>query len=170
MRKKISHIKFLLLVALFVWGWLGSIETKAQDQRPTWHSFEEALVMADNENLPILVDVWAPWCGWCRKMKQEVYPELSSELVDQFILTRLNRDDNEKMYQYNGEKLTSLRLAQKLGAESVPTIIFLTSEGDYLLHLSGFIKAEELQTVLKYISTGAYQHQTFWKFVSQTES
>ena len=168
MQAKISHINILFLVLLLL-GWLGSIDVKAQDQELSWHSFEEALALADSTDLPVMLDVWAPWCGWCRKMKQEIYPDLSSDLNKQFVLARLNRDNNEKIHQYKGEKLTSLRLAQKLGAESVPAIVFLNSNGDYLLHLSGFFQTTELQPVLRYISTGAYQHQTFQAFVKQTK-
>lgn len=167
MRKKIPHTKLLLFVLLLL-GWAGLGEAQAQE--PTWHSFEDALVLADSTDRPILVDVWAPWCGWCRKMKQNVYPDLAPKLSDQFILTRLNRDDNEEMHQYKREKLTSLRLAQKLGAESVPAIVFLTSDGDFLLHLSGFIKAAELRPVLEYISTEAYHRQTFQDFIKQIDS
>lgn len=160
---KIYIKNFLLSIVLA--GFFGSLEIYAQES--TWHSFDEALILADTSGQPILVDVWAPWCGWCHKMKQDVYPELSSYLADHFILTRINRDDHDETYRYKGEKLTSFRLAQKLNTETVPAIIFLNPDGEYLLHLSGFIEAEELRPVLEYISTEAYQHQRFQDFISQ---
>lgn len=166
-RKNSMHIAGLLII-LFLSTSMTSTDLYAQD--PTWYSFEEALSKADTTGRPVIVDVWVPWCGWCRKMKQDVYPELAPELTDRFIFARLNRDDHEKVHRYQEEKLTSFRLAQKLKVESVPTIVFLTSAGDYLLHLSGYIEAKELQPVLEYISTGAYRHQTFQNFVKQMDS
>lgn len=165
-----NNIKFIgsLLVTLIL---LGAITiSKLNAQELTWHSFEKALTLADTADLPVLVDIGAPWCGWCHKMKQEVYPSLASELQDRFVTTRLNRDDHEKVHRYKGERLTSLRLAQELNANTVPTIVFLTSDGNYLLHLSGFIEAKELQPVLEYIATEAYRHQTFQTFINQTGS
>jgi thioredoxin-related protein len=168
MRKEIQkHIGYLLVLILLS-GSLNSWEVNAQEL--TWHLFEDALTLADTTDRPVLVDIAAPWCGWCHKMKQEVYPSLASELQDQFVTTRLNRDDHKKVYRYKGEKFTSFRLAQKLNAETVPTIVFLTSDGDYLLHLSGFIEANELRPVFNYISTKAYRHQTFQAFVNQSGS
>lgn len=156
-----------LLTLFLLTGSLYSSEVDAQEL--TWHSFEEALSLAETADRPVLVDVGAPWCGWCHKMKQEVYPSLASDLQDRFVTTRLNRDDHQKVHRYKGEKLTSLRLAQKLNAQTVPTIVFLTSDGDYLLHLSGFIKATELKPVLRYIATEAYRDKTFQAFVKQKE-
>lgn len=157
-----------LLIALLLSA--GTANSELYAQNPVWHSFEEALERADTANRPILVDVWAPWCGWCHKMKQEVYPELASKLNDQFVNTRLNRDDHDEIHRYKEKKYNSFRLARKLNAESVPTIVFLSSDGDYLLHLSGFIEAEELHPVLDYIATKSYRHQTFQAFVKQRES
>lgn len=162
-----SYIESLLIILLLS-AIMPSADLHAQE--PTWYSFEEALALADTTDRPLLVDVWAPWCGWCHKMKQEVYPALVSRLDDQFVTTRLNRDDHDKTYLYKGNKFNSFRLAQRLNADTVPTIVLLSSDGDYLLHLSGFVEAEELRPVLDYIATGSYLHKTFQAFLNQKES
>lgn len=164
MWKKVQKYFGCLLILFLL---TGSLNVNAQEI--SWHSFVYALSLADSTDRPILVDVGAPWCGWCHKMKQEVYPSLAADLQG-FATTRLNRDDHDKVYRYKGEKLSSFRLAQKLKAKAVPTIVFLTSNGDYLMHLSGFIEAEELRPVLNYITTQAYQDQTFQTFMDQVES
>lgn len=164
-----KHIGSFLLF-LMICGSIGYADVKAQEAKLSWHSFDEALALANTTDKPVFVDVWAPWCGWCHKLKQEVYPSLKSDLRDQFVLTQINRDDHEKNYRYKEEKLTSFRLAQKLNAETVPAIIFLNSDGEYLLHLSGFVEAAELQPVLKYISSESYRHQTFQDFKNQIGS
>lgn len=165
MQNKIRKYIGLSLVLLLLSGSLNSSDVNAQELN--WHSFDEALMEADITDQPVLVDVGAPWCGWCHKMKKEVYPSLAPELRNQFVVTRLNRDNHTETYHYKGEKLTSHRLAQKLNAETVPTVIILTSSGDYLLHLSGFVEAQELRPVLKYVSSEAYQYQEFQDFISQ---
>ncbi|GAA5522072.1 thioredoxin fold domain-containing protein [Aliifodinibius salicampi] len=159
-----THLWFkCLLAALLLAGW--HLPATAQSNAEVeWQPFETAIEIADSSNRPILIHVWAPWCGWCQKMEREVYPRLTPELSDHFIITRLNRGDHETTHQYKGQKLTSFRLAQKLTAESVPTIIFLSSNGDYLLRLPGFIEADNLHPVLKYISSNAYVQHSFEAF------
>ncbi|WP_372636242.1 thioredoxin family protein [Fodinibius sp.] len=138
-------------------------------QELRWLPLEKALVTADSSKRPVLVDVWAPWCGWCRKLKKEVYPALAPELSGQFVLTRINRDDREAVYHYRGQKLGSLRLAQKLGARQVPTIVFLNAQGKYLLHVTGFLDAKTLEPLLAYIATGAYHRQSFETFQKEND-
>lgn len=159
--------KYLLTVLLLAGGYLSvTAQGKAEIE---WQPFETAIEIADSSNLPILVHVWAPWCGWCKKMEKEVYPKLASDLTDNFIITRINRDNHERTYQYKGQKLTSFRLAQKLKADSVPAIIFLSSDGDALVQLSGFIRADNLHQVLKYISSNAFEQQSFEIFNKRRE-
>ncbi len=117
-----------------------------------WHSFEEALILAHEKSSLIFVDIWAPWCGWCHKMKKDVYPKLKSVLTKGFILTRLNRSDNETRCHYRGKTLTPLRLAQQLHADVVPAIVILNPKGEYLFHLTGYIKANRLRPILKKIA------------------
>lgn len=149
------------LLAIFLLS-TGTCTVHAQELK--WLPFEQALVTADACNRHVLVDVWAPWCGWCRKMKKEVYPALAPELSEQFVLTRINRDNNEAVYHYRGQKLTSLRLSQQLRAQHVPTVVFLNSTGDYLLHVTGYLDEKTLRPLLEYIATNAYHQQPFETF------
>lgn len=147
-------VLLLLMVGVSAYG----------QEKLAWHPFEKALSVADTSNRPVFIDVWAPWCGWCRKMKREVYPKLAQQMNNQFVLTRLNRDDNKTKHYYQGQQLTSLKLAKKLKSQSVPTIVLLDPEGDYLLHISGFIEAQKLEPVLEYISSRAYKNRSFEEF------
>lgn len=143
------------------------VPVNAQD-RITWQSFEDAISVARKTGKPILVDIWAPWCGWCRKMKKETYPALKTELANSYVLTRLNRDDNKTLIQYKDQQLTPLRLAQKLNARTVPTVVLLSSEGDYLLHITGFLKEESLKPILKYISKEAYKKYSYESYLQRS--
>lgn len=127
---------------------LSGIATSAQAQELDWYSFEDALDIARQTERPVLVDIWAPWCGWCHKMQKESYPKLPNELAQEFVLTRLNRDDHETEHKYKGQKLSSMRLAQKLKAQTVPTVVILSADGNYLFHISGFLSTEKLRSVL----------------------
>lgn len=143
--------KLLIFASIFALiGILLSTPLYAQEKELNWTSFEEAVEMAKEQGKPILVDIWAPWCGWCKKMEKDVYPELASTLHENFILTRLNRDDNESRKQYMQFSLTPLRLAQKFNVQNVPAVVVLSPEGEYLFHIPGFMGTEKLEEVLGY--------------------
>ena len=151
--RKIFRFEAIWAGILLLVGTLYGTPLPAQDTSVNWHPFEEAIQLAEESRQPILIDVWAPWCGWCKKMEKQVYPDLPENLSSKFIWTRLNRDDNHSRIHFNDQRFTPLRLAQKLNTQSVPTLVVLSPDGDYLFHTSGFTEAENLEKILETVTS-----------------
>ena len=57
----------------------------------TTDTFEREVL---KNNLPVLVDFWAPWCGPCRVVTPTL-EKLASEYVNKLKFAKLNVDDNQ---------------------------------------------------------------------------
>jgi thioredoxin-related protein len=156
-------LSLLLATILF----LGAGSAAGQDaETPTWIPFEEALAAGKESGKMVLVDIWSPNCGWCRRMQNEVYPrpDLLEYLNEHFITGRLNIDVRDDSLSYLGYTLSSAELAVGFGAKGTPTTIFLSSDGQYITRLPGFHDYESYLPVLHFIGSDSFRDMSFQEF------
>ena len=84
-------------------------------------NFQEEVLEAAT---PVLVDFWAPWCGYCQRLGP-VLDELAAETASKFKVVKVNVDANRS-------------LAQKHGVMSLPTMILFKS-GEPVEKMIGFM-------------------------------
>jgi thioredoxin-related protein len=134
-----------------------------------WVSFDEAKEMAAEDGKKILVYVNARWCGYCKKMENEVFVKESIQelTADYFYPVWLDLDVEDEYLTFADSRLSHRAFAQKLGAYSTPTFIFFEANEDIIAGQPGFLEEDIYSTILKFIGTSAYEQQSFTEFIEK---
>ena len=82
-------------------------------------TFAEA---ADNATIPVLVDLWAPWCGPCR-MVSPVLEQLARRFAGRVKLVKVNVDEAPEV-------------ARRFAVQAVPTLL-VTHRGQVIARQAG---------------------------------
>lgn len=106
-------IRFLALLVILCAGASAAFSSGGRE----WlTSVAEARDQATSADQLILVDLYADWCGWCKKLEKEVFstPEFQ-EFTKEMVLLRVDTEDGAEGSQ----------LQDKYGAYSLPTTLIL---------------------------------------------
>lgn len=102
----------------------------AADWTVGWKAASEQAAKAKT---PILADfTGSDWCGWCVKLKKEVFntPEFAAWAKDKVVLLEVDFPQNKP--QSAAEKKENQALAEKYSIEGFPTILILDASGKQL--------------------------------------
>jgi thioredoxin 2 len=67
--------------------------------------------VADASKIPVLVDLWAPWCGPCR-MVSPALEQLARAMAGRVKLVKVNVDETP-------------RLAERFSVQGIPTLLLM---------------------------------------------
>jgi thiol-disulfide isomerase/thioredoxin len=129
--KHLLSTALLLLLLTFGAGHLAA-QTGIQFSHTT---FQEGLDKAAREGKLVFVDAYAEWCGPCKWMASNSFPD---EAVGEFF----NREFVSM--KIDMEKGEGPALSKRFGVAAYPTLLFLDAEGDTLAVAVGAMGAEDL--------------------------
>uniref|UniRef100_UPI0025E8F53D thioredoxin domain-containing protein n=1 Tax=Prevotella sp. TaxID=59823 RepID=UPI0025E8F53D len=96
-------------------------------------SFDEAMQAAQKEKKLVFIDFYTDWCGPCKMMSREVFPQkkVGDYFNAKFVCLKLNAEKE------------GAELAKRYKVKAYPTYVVLDSDGKQRMEASGAMKADE---------------------------
>ena len=163
-----SHLLAFLLVPAFA---------LAQDHstaKVKWVSLEAAQAAAKVDGKPIIMDMWTPWCGWCKRMDAATFndDQTAAYINANFHAVSFNAESkdpvtfNGTVYENkefnpsavggrNGTHDLAKATAVVNGGIGYPTIVYIGGDGVLIGPDQGYKSPEDLEVLLCYVKEGA---------------
>ncbi|CCH51165.1 thioredoxin domain protein [Fibrisoma limi BUZ 3] len=92
-------------------------------------SWNDVLAEAKRQNKPVFVDVYTTWCGPCKLMAREAFP--NPQVSEKFNASFIN-------YQIDAEKGEGVTIAKQYAVDAYPTSLFVLGDGNLIYKTSGY--------------------------------
>lgn len=93
--------------------------------------FKDIIAKAKKEKKLVFIDAYASWCGPCKMMEKNVFPQKS--VKEYFNTNFINA-------RFDMEKGEGRDIASKFGVRSYPTYLFLNGEGELVSRNTGYME------------------------------
>jgi len=106
-------------------------------------SWDDAMARAKKENKAVVIDFYADWCVWCRRLDSTTYrdPKVVRYLTENTVPLKLNVEADP-----------GRAMANRYRVDGLPTIVILSAEGRELGRIPGYMPADGfLEAVRRYV-------------------
>lgn len=116
------------------------LSQKVEAEDIEWvYSLSNGIGLAQEVNKPLMVDFYADWCGWCKKLDKDTYSDPKIiKLSNNFVCVKVNTDRNPQD-------------SRKYKVRGLPTIVFLKSNGEIIEKVVGFRGPDDFTNIMSQI-------------------
>lgn len=141
-----------------------------------WVSLEDAQKAAAKDSKPIIMDMWTPWCGWCKRMDAVTFhdQQTADYINANFHAVSFNAEGKDPV-MFNGQEMKNTEFdadntsgrngthdlakatAVVNGGIGYPTIVYIAPDGKLIGPDQGYKSPEDLELLLHYVKDEGYK-------------
>lgn len=129
-----KHIRSILTAAILLTG-IGLFAQGLEfTDVSTQGDFEKILKKAEKSNQIIVVDFYADWCGWCKRMEANIFADKYVKNVLEGKMLTIRVTDEDEVYT---------QMSDDYGIENFPTLIYILPDGTLIRKAEGYQEVQE---------------------------
>lgn len=133
---------YITLIAFFLFSFFSKGQSSETLIEFKDLPFEKAIEKAQADNKLIFVDIYATWCGSCKKMKKYTY-------TDSTFVHFMNENFINLSYDY--ERGHGLEFVKKYSVDRWPSLFLMSAKGKVLNKTTGYVSPIDFLTIVKII-------------------
>lgn len=177
-----TRITYLTLFAalLFIsYSFTSNSVEKPIVEEVKWYTFEEAVEASKTTPKKMMIDIYTPWCGWCKKMDKTSFvdPKVTAYLNEHFYAVKLDAEMKEDVL-FSGHKFEFMADAGRRGVHtlaysllegkmSYPSIVYMDEKMQRILISPGYKDGNDLLKELKFTGEGKYNEMKWEEYRSK---
>jgi thioredoxin-related protein len=124
-----------------------------------WQSYEAGIKKIKDQKKKGFLHFYTDWCTYCKIMNVKTFSDakIIAYLNDNFIPIRVNAERQKNV-------------AHKYGVNRFPNTWFLAEDSSNLSSQPGFIPAEKLLAILKFLNTDSFKRMEFSDYMKLQEN
>ncbi|MFO7838795.1 MAG: thioredoxin family protein [Desulfosalsimonadaceae bacterium] len=145
------------LCILFFAALIAGSTASAEGSAVNWNSYETGIKKISEQNKKGFIHFYTDWCKYCKKMDQETFSDetVAAYLNENFVPIRINAEEQETV-------------AEEYGVSRFPNNWFIAEDQSSLGKRPGFIPADALLHMLRYVNSESYKEMTFQDYMKNT--
>lgn len=151
-----STAMLLILLIASIFGVVRANAAQSTDGGIQWLSYAEGRQRGEAENKKVFLVFNADWCRYCLQMEKETFqnPTVIAYVNRNFVPISVNSDREQD-------------IAAKYSVRGLPSTWFISENGDRIGNRPGYISADEMLKILKYIGSDSYLSMSFQAFLEK---
>ena len=123
-----------------------------------WYSYDEGMALGKSQQKKVFINFYADWCGYCAKMDKETF-------TDPLVVSFLNK--NFIPIKVNSDRENAVSARYKI--RGLPSTWFFSENGEQIGSQPGYLPADNLLPILKFIQTNSYKEMAFKDFLKNKD-
>ncbi|WP_229234603.1 thioredoxin family protein [Candidatus Methanoliparum sp. LAM-1] len=145
MIKKIAVVSLFLLLlsgSIFV----SSVAETASNKSINWYTYDEGMILAKNQNKPVMIYFTTDLCPHCRNLEQNVFMDerMAEKLANNFVCIKVDADKEKDIV----DKYKKGGFLGGFMPMPVPTVIFANSQGNEVYRIEGERSIEDFNKIV----------------------
>jgi thioredoxin-related protein len=137
------------------------------------YTFNAGLKMAKKTGKTLIVDFFASWCTFCKKMERETYgnSDVKKKLENDYIRVRLYTDKpGSDTITFRNESMSISQFSHSMGVKGLPTVLFIDKDENLITSIPGYIEKTVFLPLLDYIGKKCYEKKvSFEKYIKNNK-